>query len=182
MDRRLLVVLLIGGVIAGVCAYRLQTNEPYDYAAQLRRATTYAPAPLFEGVDEDNQMFRLQAYLGRHRILVAFYDGEAGANRSRELHEIQAHAAELAQRDVKIVAVSRAIPQDNRRALDDLGDFPGPLISDVAGEIHERWGRMSPAGTTLPGLFLIDRKGTVASQGAVPRSYADFPSLWQDLK
>ena len=182
MDRRLLLVLAAGLVIAGVCIYRVQTNKPLDYAAQVQAATSYVPAPPFEGVDENNEMFRLSSYLGRHRIIVVFYDGAAGADRSRELADLRDRADELKQQDVKVVAVSTAIPQENRRALSTLGSLPIPLISDVDFSIHRRWGRMSAGEKPLTGLFLIDRKGTVAFQAGTPRPYATLDELWKDVQ
>lgn len=182
MDRRLLLVLAAGLVIGGVCVYRVQTNKPLDYAAQVRAATTYVPAPAFEGVDENNEMFRLSSYLGRHRVIVAFYDGAAGADRSRELIALRDRAEDLKQEDVKVVGVSPAIPQENRRALISLGPLTFPLISDVDFSIHRRWGRLSVDEKPLTGLFLIDRKGTVAFQGGAPRPAATFDELWKDIR
>jgi peroxiredoxin len=181
MDRRLLLVLGAGVLIAGVCIYRLQINKPLDFAAQVEAATTYVPAPPFEGLDENNQMFRLSSFLGRHRIIVAFYDGAAGADRSRELAGLRDRANELKQQDVKVVAVSAAIPQENRRALTTLGPLQFPLISDVDHAIHRRWGRMTTDGNLLTGLFLIDRKGTVAFHAGTPRPYATVDDLWKDV-
>lgn len=182
MDRRLIIVLIAGVLIAGVCAYRVQTNQPLDYDAQLSAATTYLPAPLFEGVDEQNQMYRLAAFLGRHRIVVVFYDGTAGADRSPELLSLRDRSADLKRLDVKTVAISRTIPQFNRDALTRTGELPCPLISDIDDSIHRRWGRMGIDGRPLPGLFLIDRKGSVAFHAGAPRPYADITSLWKALE
>lgn len=181
MDRRLIIVLLAGLLIAGVCVYRVRTNQPLDYAAQVQAATIFLPAPLFEGVDEHNQMYRLAAYVGRHRIVILFYDGVAGADRSPELLSLRDHAEDLKRLDVKAVAVSQAIPQENRKALAIMGELPGPLISDVDGSIHRRWGRMAIDGKPMTGLFLIDRKGAVAFHAGSPRPYEDFAALWKDV-
>lgn len=181
-DRRFWFVLLGGALIAGLCAYRLQRNQPYDYDASLKASTIYSPAPLFEGMNENNEMFRLSAFVGRHRIIVVFYDGILGADQSPELREISRRAADLAGRGDKVVAISTAIPQENRAALKQLGEFPGPLISDVDGSIHERWGRTTPDQNRLTGVFLIDRKGNVAFQGGSPRPYGDLATLWKDLR
>lgn len=181
MDRRLIVVLMTGIVIAGVCVYRVRTNQPLDYDAQVQAATTIAPSPLFEGRDEVNRVFRLSSYLGRHRIIVVFYDGEAGADHSADLLRLQEHAEELKRQDVKVVAVSKTIPQFNREALSQTGKLPCPLITDVDGSIHERWGRMGVNGQPLTGLFLVDRKGSIAYQAGAPRPYGDFDALWKDV-
>ena len=53
-DRRFLGVLAAGALIAGVCWYRVATNQPLDYAAQLHAAMSHVPAPTFEGVEVEN--------------------------------------------------------------------------------------------------------------------------------
>ncbi|MFO0918455.1 MAG: redoxin domain-containing protein [Planctomycetaceae bacterium] len=181
MDRRLYFVLLAGLAIVGVCVYRLRANRPLDFDAQVAAATTSVPAPLFEGVDENNTVFRLSSYLGRHRIILAFYDGAVGADRSRELLTLRDRAEELKRQDVKVVGISTAIPQENRRALKALGALSFPLVSDVDGSIHRHWGRWSAANQPLAGLFLIDRKGTVAFHAGAPRPYSTLEALWKDL-
>lgn len=175
-------LLIAGALIAAVCVYRMRTNQPYDYDASLKAATIHAPAPLFEGVDESNQMFRLAAYAGRHRVVVVFFDGAVGADRDAAMMVVKAHAEELAKQDVKVVALSQTIPQENRAALERLGGWPGPLISDIDGSIHQKWGRMTTEGAPQPGVFLIDRKGTVAFYAGAPRSYSDLDQLWKDLR
>ncbi len=171
-----------GALIAAVCVYRVWTNQPYDYDASLKAATIHAPAPLFEGVDENNQMFRLAAYAGRHRIVVVFFDGAVGADRDAAMMALKEHAEELAKQDVKVVALSQTIPQENRAALERLGGWPGPLISDIDGSIHQKWGRLTTEGAPQPGVFLIDRKGTVAFYAGAPRPYSDLDQLWKDLR
>lgn len=180
-DRRLWFVLLLGAAVAGLCAYRLQSNQPYDYEASLKAATIYAPAPLFEGTDENNEMFRLSAYLGRHRIIVVFYDGTSG-DHSAALIGIRDRAEQLNRLDVKFVGVSQAIPQENRTALQSLGELPGPLISDIDGSICQRWRRLTDDGAIKPGVFLIDRKGSVPFAAGSPRPYASLDDLWKDLR
>lgn len=175
-------VLAAGLLILGVCIYRLWSNQPYDYDAQVKAAAIFAPAPLFEGVDEHNQIFRLSTYLGRHRIIVVFYDGAAGADHSAAILELRNRADELARQNVKTVAISQAIPQVNRATLKELGELSFPLISDVDGAVHQKWGRMSADGQPLTGVFLINRKGDVPFQSGVPRPYTDLDELWKELR
>jgi len=182
VDRRFVLVLLAGALIAGVCIYRVQTNRPLDYATQVAAASLATLAPVFEGVDERNQMFRLQTYVGRHRIIVVFYDGELGADQDETLIELTRRADEVDSKDIKVVGVSRVIPQINRPALERLGKLLGPLISDIDGKIHDRWGRSRPDGGTLPGLFLIDRKGFVTYADGKPRPVANLDELWEELQ
>ncbi len=179
IDWKLAGVLFAGVVISGLCAYRMLHNRPVDAASAT--AIVALPAPAFEAMDESNEFFRLKAYLGRHRIIVVFYDGDTGADQNADLRELQRRADELKRLDVKLVGVSRSIPQFNRAAIDRMGEFPGPLVSDIEGAIQDVWGRSLPNGGTRPGLFLVDRKGFVRTSGGVPLSYESVDDLWKDL-
>src|SRR5207253_494288 len=105
--------------------------------------------------------FRLERYLGRHRVLVVFFSAEETAAKDPALLAVREAFPRLTQNDIKVVGVSTALPQDNRRAIETAGDFPFPLISDPDLSIHRRWSRLDPQ-TQQPrsGVFLIDRKGT----------------------
>ena len=180
-DRRLGIVLLAGAVIAGLCWQRARTNQPYDYEAQYQAAFAVMPAPKIEGLNEHNQMFRLSAYLGRHQVIVIFFDGALGATRCPDLIELRDRAEELNRRGVKVVAVSQAIPQVNRDAQLMMGEVPGVMISDVDGVIPHQGGRLTKSGEPLTGLFLVDRKGSVAFTEGQPRPYATLDELWKEL-
>ncbi|OYW16949.1 MAG: hypothetical protein B7Z55_13520, partial [Planctomycetales bacterium 12-60-4] len=79
VDRRLWGLVVIGLGIAGLCAWRISVNQPQDYSEQVAEAQVDRPAADFEALDAHNQMFRLQRYLGRHRVLVVFYSAEQTA-------------------------------------------------------------------------------------------------------
>ncbi|MDZ4685459.1 MAG: redoxin domain-containing protein [Planctomycetaceae bacterium] len=182
MDRRWGVVVAAGMLIAGVCAWRLATNVPQDYAAQLAEAKLPRPAAAFEGLDAHNQMFRLDRYLHRHRILLVFFSAELTAAGDPHLTAVRERFDALSRHDVKVVGVSTALPQENRAAMEPLGEFPFPLISDVNLGIHRVWGRLD--GVTerpIPGVFLIDRKGTVSSLGQSPQPVDDLAALLEEL-
>ncbi len=179
-DRRLIVVVAIGGLIAAVCAARMLTNKPQDYAMQVAEATVMRPAPGFEALDANNHLVRLGSWLGRHRIIVYFFDGDQGADNDVDLLRLRDRFSDLQAQDVKVVGVTVAIPQVNRAAMERAGgDFPFPLISDVDPQsaegtlrIHRHWGRLDPVtDKPLSGAFLIDRKGQVAYVGTTPKPY-----------
>lgn len=180
--KRLLVLLLLGVILAGVCLWRIAVNRPQSYATQLQAARIEIPAPLFSGVDAHNEMFRLEGWLGRHRILVIFFDAENTAAADPQLLAVRAVFDELARRDVKVVAVSTALPQQNRAAMEHVGEYPFPLVTDVDLTIHQRWGRLSVDNNRpLPGAFLIDRKGTVPAVAAQPRPLEDLANTLKEL-
>ena len=132
------------------------------------------PALQFELFDEQNRPVRLQRYIGRHRILVAFYDGEQGADRDATLLMLRRHFSTLQKRDVMVVAVSGALPQQARRATQRGGKFPFPLLSDGGPSplaTHRGWGRWdAETKSTQDGLFLVDRAGRVAWSDGAPLS------------
>jgi peroxiredoxin len=182
MRGRLGLVILAGIVIAGVCAWRIAANRPQDYATQLAEARLPQPAPPFEGLDAHNQMFRLDRYLHRHRVLVVFYSAEETAAGDPRLTAVRERFDALTRNDVKVVGVSTALPQENRAAMERSGECPFPLISDVNLAIHRSWARLDRATEQpLPGVFLIDRKGAVDSLGGVPQPAADVTQLLEEL-
>ena len=137
------------------------------------------PAPGFEALDSENHLVRLGAWLGRHRIIVVFFDGDRGADNDVDLLRLRDRFAELQAHDVKVVGVTVAIPQVNRAAMERAGgEFPFPLVSDVDPQspegtlrIHRHWGRLDPVTEKpLTGAFLIDRKGQVAYVGSIPKT------------
>lgn len=182
MDRRLWGVLVAGVAIAGVCGWRLATNRPQDYEQQLQSAHVLRPAPDFEALDENNRMFRLQRYLGRHRVLVVFFDAELTAAGDPILQGVRAAYPALQRQDIQVVGVSSALPQHNRAAVGAGDAFPFPLVTDLDLKIHDRWGRIDPVRKgPLPGLFLVDRKGAVPCFGPTPQPATDWQALLTEL-
>lgn len=190
-DRRLMAVLVAGVLIAAVCVARVTLNRPQTYDSQVASATIMRPAPDFEALDTDNHLVRLSAWLGRHRIIVVFFDGERGADTDGDLLRLRDRFAELKSQDVKVVGVTAAVPQVNREAMERAGGkFPFPLVSDVDPQspegtlrIHRHWGRLDPVtDKPLAGTFLIDRKAQVAFVGPIPKPYENLDQVFQELK
>jgi peroxiredoxin len=85
---------------------------------------------------------------------------------------------------IQVMAISTALPQENRRMAASHGTFPFPLLSDPGLEVHEAWGRVdSKTHKTLPGVFLVDRKGLVAWSAVSnkPLPTDDWKSLVDNL-
>lgn len=186
-DRRLVFVATLGTLIALMCAVRIFNNRPQTYEEQVASAAVMRPAPAFEALDSDGHLVRLSAWLGRHRIIVVFFDGEVGADRDADLLRLRDRFAEIQSQDVKVVGVTTSIPQVNRAAMDRAGGvFPFPLVSDVDFQspegtlrIHRHWGRLdSVTETPLKGLFFIDRKGQVAYVGPIPKPYDNVDQIF----
>jgi len=182
IDRKLSLVLLAAGVIVAVCGWRLAVNRPQSYSDQLAEARIEISAPDFEALDAHNQMFRLQRYLSRHRVLVVFFSAETTAAGDAALLTIRDAYPALEKAGIKVVGVSQALPQQNRAAMESVGEFPFPLVSDVDLTIHLKWGRIDPESKRpTAGVFLIDRKGTVLSFGGLPQPVADWLALLREL-
>ncbi len=192
IDRRLVLVIAAGVLVGGVTIVRLQRNKPQSYETQVAEATVLRPAPGFEALDSSNHLVRLGSWLGRHRIIVVFFDGDVGADNDANLLRLRDRFAELQAMDVKVVGVTGVIPQVNRAAMERAGGaFPFPLVSDVDPEspegtlrIHRHWGRIGQGidgEKTLPGIFLIDRAGRVAYVGTTPKPYDNVDQVFNAL-
>jgi thioredoxin-dependent peroxiredoxin len=177
-DRRLWLLAAAAVVIAGLCTYRAtRTYAPQSTATSVPLSL---PAPAFELYDENSpsHLVRLSAYLGRQRVLVAFYDGSRGPHASQALERLRADWSKLRKADIYVLAVSTALPQENRKDLAKYGTFPFPLLSDVDLSVHRAWGRYDEEhGRPLEGVFLVDRKGEVIwsreAGGPLPLSNLD---------
>jgi len=187
-DRRLLIPVVAGLILAGVSVWRLQNNRTQSFDEQVAAARTLRPAPLFERLDSDNHLVRLGTFVGRHPILLIFFDGESGADRDPDLLTLRRRFDDLNARGVKVLAISAAIPQVNRAAIERTGAFPFPLLSDFdprdpAGTllVHALYGRLNSAGQPEPGVFLIDRKGQIEFRVAQPLPQPDLNTALQKL-
>ncbi len=183
MRPRLLVLPIAAVIIAGLCAWKLsRIDEERTRIRHIPQAMR--PAPPFELYDDrkPSQIVRLKSYLGRHRVLVAFFDGEAGADRSPVLLRLKRDFDRLDREDVKVFAISDAIPQHNRAASARAGGFPFPLLTDLTRRAHEDWGLADPkSGELRQGVFVIDRAGNVAWDKTHPRPVDDPNSFLSDL-
>jgi peroxiredoxin len=185
-DRRFIVVIALGLLIAIVCVGRVLINHPQTYEEQVAAAVIMRPAPGFEALDSSGHLVRLGAWLGRHRMILVFFDGERGADNDPDLLKLRDRFAELQALDVKVVGITASIPQVNRAAMERAGgDFPFPLVSDVDFQspegtlrIHRHWGRLDTVtNNPLNGVFYVDRKGQVAYVGPIPKPYDNVDQI-----
>jgi peroxiredoxin len=166
-------------VIVALCAIR--ATRTYAPQSITTAAPLTGPAPAFELYDENSpsHLVRLSTYLGRQRVFVVFYDGTKGAHRSHKLDVLRAEWPRLRKADVFVLAVSKALPQENRKDMAAHGPYPFPLLSDVDLSVHQAWGRYEEQRRLLlEGVFLVDRKGQVAWSSATggPEPLANLES------
>lgn len=167
MRLRILVLPLAAVVISAMCWHKLSQ----DHTRPETGATEYTvrgPAPDFEALDKDNSVTRLKSFLGRHNLLVVFFDDEVGAASDEVLQHLKHHSEELRNADYHVIAVSSALPQHNRHS-----DFPRlfHLLTDPEPiwKIHREWGCFDDqAGRPRQAVYHVDRAGNVATSRGVP--------------
>lgn len=189
MRKRILVLPVAAVLIVLACLYAINRNATRpDRKIVLPAPKT--PAKPFELPNQDNERVRLATFLGRHHVLLAFYDGRRGFDEDPDVRQLIERAGELKDRGVILLAVSGALPQENRarvkeRQQADPGfKLPFPLLTDLAPEyrVHREWGRWDDvAGIPLTGLFHIDRAGNVEQQRGRPKPVDDPGRLIQSL-
>lgn len=177
--RGILVLLSAAAAIAMLCAYKLtRTYEPTAGPLSMRRA------PVFELLDsrDPSQTVRLKSFVGRHSIVLLFFDGEAGADGDANLLALRSMYATLKTDGIVAFGISTALPQDNRKSFERGGKFPFPLLSDPDFRVHRLWGRFDEQRRVpLQGLFLIDRKGDVAWKAGFPQPSGDVEQVLGEL-
>jgi len=166
---RILVLPIAAIVIGGLVFWRLTREER---SPTVSRAVALQMAPRFELYDQSSRLVKFERYLGRTRMAVLFYDGEAGADQDALLCSLRDHHDAVEKAGVQVVGISTATPYANRSAGERSGgEFPFPLLSDVdlAWPVHRLWGMIDPQ-TDQPrsGLFLVDRGGRVTAQAGQP--------------
>ncbi len=166
--RRILVLPVAAIVILGLVAYKLTRSYPRQ-AEVVENLADVRPAEPFSAYDPDNKPVRLGAYLGRHRIVLVFFDGGAGIGGDSVLRELRQNYKRLRSSGVIVLAISTALPQTNRKAFEQIGRFPFPVLSDPGLNVHNPWGRVDANGKPIPGLFIIDRAGNVAWKDGKPK-------------
>ena len=177
---RILILPIAAAIIGGLVTFKL-TRPPQRQEAISPSEVRQAPS--FVALDIDNKLFKLDRYIGRHEILLVFIDGELGADRDPLLQRVRERFAELKRRGLQVVAVSAALPQYNRQAIERGGKFPFPLLSDPEFWIHRRWGRYEEdEQRPRAGVFLIDRAGRVSWSGRWPRPEVSLDQILPSLK
>lgn len=181
-DRRLLVVGLFGAILF-LSTWLSTFRDRSSSQPQTQRPRRAAPA--FRLFDQNSELVNLSAFLNRHRLIVAFFDGRTSPADDSVVQLLVENSEELLAADYQVFLVSMALPQENRARVGD--DFPFALLSDPAAidsnSAHRMWGCLRPPDariqqpTTIPKLFVVDRLGRVAWDGQHPsaeQTHDDF--------
>ncbi len=167
--KRILILPFSAVVILALVSYKLTKTYP-DPKAATYQTVVKGPVRPFQALNSYNRLVKLDAFLGRHTMILVFFDGAAGADRDETLQQIRNNYDRFKELDIIVLGISEALPQQNRKVFERSGEFPFPLLSDPAFELHRRWGLFDEqAGVANQGVFLVDRAGQVAWSGTRPK-------------
>jgi len=162
-DKRILLLPLAAIVLIGLVFFK-QYAIRQDRKAGPVSQRQLRSAPLFEATDLNNRRVRLERYIGRHEIFLIFFDGEIPVDQEPFLQSLKQSFDRLESESIIVLAISTALPQEYRRAIERSDAIPFPLLSDPTFEIHRQWGLAKSTDNVVKpqqGVFLIDRAGQV---------------------
>jgi peroxiredoxin len=177
--RKLYLVIPVSAIILTALVV-FKRIEPRPSAQSVTPADLILkPAPPLRLFDDQSQLVRLERYLGRHKVVVVFFDGHDGPDRSPLLLELKQQFPPLHEAGAIVLAVSEATPFANRQGMERLdARFPFPLLSDPSFESHERWQTIdAETGRTRQAIFVIDRAGRIRLRQDV----ATTPTNWNEI-
>ena len=151
-------------IIAALCAYKLSRSD--ESSDPDRPVVAIRQAPFFELYDHRKppQVVRLKSFIGRHWIVLAFFDEKTGLA-DPVLAWLRENAESLRRENVKVFAISTALPQTHRKMLEKTlkADEPIPfqMLSDIEGYAHQQFGLVDEDRKRSTGVFLIDRAGNL---------------------
>jgi peroxiredoxin len=119
--------------------------------------------------DQNFRLTKFDRFLGRHPVVVLFFDGTPPLEDDELLVWLRDHAEAIYDEGWRIVAISSANPAEARAAAQRTGqDWPFPVLTDMhlrdpaPTPVHYLWSRVDRAtGAPQPALFLVDRMGLV---------------------
>ncbi|WP_166828124.1 redoxin domain-containing protein [Thalassoroseus pseudoceratinae] len=186
---RFLVLPISAAIIIALCVWKV-SQPPAQNPASDQSTITLRQAPDFAVYDarKPQRLVRLSSYLGRHRILLVFFDGQKPFDSDPVIRKLTKSADALESRGIKLFALSSALPQTNRGRMKTINpDQPRwvfPILSDPTFATQRAYRRIDedsskPKTQTmqslreLPGVFLIDRAGRIPYRGDRPIPLAD---------
>nr|YP_010516758.1 thiol-specific antioxidant protein [Haslea pseudostrearia]UXN44540.1 thiol-specific antioxidant protein [Haslea pseudostrearia] len=110
---------------------------------------------------------RLSDYYGKKYVILIFYPANFTAVSLTELLALSNRISEFRKLSTQILAVSVDSPFSHLYYLllkpnqGGLGNLNYPLISDINRSITSTYKLLTNDGFSLPGLFIIDKEGTI---------------------
>jgi peroxiredoxin len=182
ISKSFLIIPVSAVIIISLCAYKM--NKEYPERKITGHQEVKQLAPVFELFSEKNQtdVIRLRGYLGRHRLLIAFYDGNKGVNQSPTISSLKANYDLLEKKGVIVFGISEEIPQVNRKIIKETGKIPFRLLSDPGFNVIRQWGCYDEEKqATVEKVFLIDRTGYVRWEGEFPKEMDSLEEFYRTL-
>jgi peroxiredoxin len=186
MRKILLAIPVSAVVIAGLVWYRIQ--RPPQVVAHTPVAATMRAAPLFQLYDEQSQIVRLARYIGRHRLLLVFFDGTQGPDHSELLLDLRRNFLPIHESGAIVLAISGLRPSELRPAPNERGErtardepFPFGMLADINNfEVHRQYGAFDDT-TNRPreAVFVVDRTGVIRHVHLGPDNLGG-PEVWAD--
>jgi peroxiredoxin len=182
MKPRFLVLLFMLTLVVGVTAWR--TANPNQRTKVSLESLNVRPAPEFQLLDQNSRPIQLKGYLGRHRILLRFFDGIAGPDADPVLRRLKEVYPELKRSQIVAFGISSPLgPQQKDQTL----SYPFPILRDTLagqpGSCCVAWGvteisEGSPGPARVkPALFLIEANGLVGWDVNSPKPVANAEAL-----
>lgn len=192
---RILILPAAALIIAALVFYK--TNQPVQ---ELSSATSEAmlrrqPARSFKLHDQASQPLRLDRYLGRHKLLIVFFDPTGGAATNPQLQILKTGFAQLTAHGEKVIAISNATPYANRESFKRAPDyrahagsqtdyFPFHLLSDADYSVAVEWGCMTKDDPPVvnPSAFVVDRAGVINWSEIGLKAPVSLETMLRELK
>lgn len=172
------ILLLCAGVgLLAVVVWRQNQLEDWENDPTRQVATIRTLAPRFTLADHNRKVVKLERLLGRHRVVIAFFDADLGVDKDLRTKQLLQNFSAIENAGVEVIAVSTATPFANEEAEKRLGyELPFPVLTDIdmtnpqPTPAHRLYGMLDPkTGKTSTGLFLIDRDGSLPlGQDGIP--------------
>ena len=182
MKPRLVLLVLMLTAVTAATAWRLV--NPHERQAVDAELLNSRPAPAIQLLDQNNRPVQLRGYLGRHRVLIAFFDGRRGPDGDATMQRLREVLPALKSAGVMVLGVSTPLAPDVKP---QTLSYPFPVLRDtMAGSVEScsnRWGvcvsppKSGRAAEIAPSLFLVERDGLVAWQGEHPRPVSDADGI-----
>ncbi len=171
-------LMIIGLVYFKSSQPQIELSDAARDALQRRR-----PATIFKLHDQRSQPFRLERYLGRHKLLIVFFDPSQGAAKNEQLQILKRGYEQLSAQGRKVIAISSATPYANRESFKLGGDFPFHVLSDADYSVENEWGCMTTGDPpqVIPSAFVIDRAGVISWSQIGGKSPIPLETLLREL-
>lgn len=166
-----LLITVVAATVWKIAQPTAAPREATDQPVNLR------PCPDFELHDQTSEIVRLSRYLGRHEMLLVFFDGDAGVEADAWLKALILNHEAVESSGTIVLGISGALPQQHRQTK-----CPFPLLTDLDPRtqspssrfgVHRRWGLLDAVeGSPVSGVFHVTRDGKVEWDGGFPKPLA----------